>query len=64
MTFDNVIIHYYPAAPAIAKCAVHLRAGKKIVLRTVLKDLSAANVWLFTNDWQDKPHKLVVHWGA
>ena len=61
MNFNNVIIHYYPATPYIAKCNVHLRQGKKIVFRIVLKDPAAAGNWLMRNNYY-KPVKTIVHW--
>ena len=61
MYFDNVTIHYYPAPTAIAKCAVNLKAGKKIVFRLVLKDLETVNKWLARNGYNSKPQRMIYH---
>lgn len=61
MSFDNVIIHYYPEIDCIAKCAVNLRMGNKIVFRLALKDLVAVNSWLARMGYENKPHKLIIH---
>lgn len=60
MTIDNAVLHYYPNSPWIAKVAVNLRQGKKIVLRVLLKDHSAANRYLSAN-FPNVPVKLVDH---
>lgn len=46
MYFDNVVIHYMPGSPLIAKCLVNLKRGKKIVNRFVIKDPAAAYNWI------------------
>ena len=61
MIFDNVIIHYYPYSKYIAKCAVNMRNGKKIVCRVIMKDLVSVNNWMFARGYQDMPHKLIIH---
>lgn len=61
MSFDNIIIHYYPNIECIAKCAVNLRMEKKIVFRLVLKDLISVNNWLFRMGYENKPHRLIIH---
>lgn len=63
MEFDNVIIHYYPDAACIAKCAVNLRQGNKIVFRTALKDPNAACNWLMSRGFY-KRTRTIVHWDA
>lgn len=61
MSFDNVIIHYYPEIDCIAKCAVNLRQGNKIVFRLALKDLVAVNNWLFRAGYDSKPRRMIYH---
>lgn len=61
MSFDNVIIHYSPNAECIAKCAVHLRTGTKIVFRVALKDPGAACNWLMQRGYY-KRVRTIVHW--
>ena len=43
MQVDNIAIHYYSNIECIAKCAVNLKRGKKIVFRLALKDPAARN---------------------
>lgn len=61
MSFDNVIIHYWPGSPCIAKCAVNLRQGNKIVFRLALKDLVAVNSWLSRQGYDSKPRRMIYH---
>ena len=61
MYFDNVTIHYYPASSAVAKCAVNLKAGKKIVFRLALKDLAAVNNWISRQGYDSKPRRMIYH---
>lgn len=61
MLFDNVIIHYYPEIECVAKCAVHLRNGNKIVSRIALKDPNAACNWLMSRGYY-KHVRTIVHW--
>lgn len=61
MAFDNIIIHFYPYSDCVAKCAVNLRRGNKIVFRLILKDLVSVNNWLFRMGYENKPHKLIIH---
>lgn len=60
MAIDNVVLHYYPASPWVAKVAVNLRQGKKIVLRVLLKDHIAAHRYLSAN-FPNVPVKLIDH---
>ena len=61
MNFDNVIIHYYPEIDCIAKCAVNLRQGTKIVFRLALADLPAVNNWLSRMGYDSKPRRMIYH---
>ena len=61
MTFDNVIIHYYPNTPCIAKCGVNLRMENRIVFRLALKDLVAVNSWLARMGYDSKPRRMIYH---
>ena len=57
---DNAIVHLYPSSPFVAKCAVHLRKGKKIVLRVVLRDQYAAADYLCRHF--PVHMRTIVHW--
>lgn len=61
MSFNNVIIHYWPESPLIAKCAVNLRQDNKIVFRLALADLAAVNRWLARQGYGSKPRRLIYH---
>lgn len=60
MTIDNAVLHYYPASPWIAKVAINLRQGKRIVLRVVLKDHLVAVRYLSAH-FPGVPVKLIDH---
>ncbi len=57
---DNAVLHAFPHSPWIAKCAVNVRQGKKIVLRAVLRDEKAARAWL-ARVFPDINCKLIIH---
>lgn len=60
--YDNIVIHYYPESPYIAKCSVNLKRGKKIVEKACLKDLTAVNNWLVRTEFYKLPYRIIVHW--
>ena len=61
---DNVIVHAWPNSPYIVKCAVHLRHGKKIIERFVLKDLAAWNLYQDSRKWSFDSIKVINHNGG
>lgn len=60
MFCDNAVLHYFPASPYLARCSVSLRSGKKIVLRAVLRDVSAARAWL-ERIYPGIPARVIIH---
>lgn len=60
MFCDNAVLHYYPGSPYLARCSVSIRAGKKIVLRAVLRDVSAAREWL-ERIYPGIPKRVIIH---
>lgn len=58
---DNVIIHLFPDSPYIIKCNVHLRHGKKIIERFVLKDLTAWIEYQTSRNWNFDTIKIIIH---
>lgn len=60
MFCDNAVLHYFPTAPFCARCAANLRDGKKIVLRAVLRDTTAAINWI-DRAFPGVAVKIIVH---
>ena len=60
MTVDNVIVHYYPLSPFIAKAEVNFRYGKKIVLRSCMKDVDAS-LALVSRLYPDVEVRVITH---
>lgn len=58
---DNVIIHLYPDSPYIVKCNVHLRHGKRIIERFVLKDLMAWEKYQSSRNYSFDSIKVINH---
>ena len=61
MEINNAIVHVYPKVPYIAQADVHLRRGRRIVLRTVMKDADAAKAWL-SRAFPGVSVKVITHW--
>lgn len=62
MDFDNIVIHYFACTDCIAKTAVNLRQGNKIIFRLALKDIKAANAWIESRGYGGMPCKVIWHW--
>jgi len=62
MKFDNIVIHYYAGCFCVAACAVNLRQGNKIVFRLALKNIKAADSWITSRGYNDKPRRVIWHW--
>ena len=58
---NNAVAHYYPASPYMAKAALHLRHGSRIVYRIPLCDEQAVKNYLEQRGMSIGVKKVVHH---
>ena len=63
MEINNAVIHLYPDSAYIARAAVSLRRGKKIVVSYVMRDAAAALDHIRRAGLEGIPVKYIQHNG-